>query len=285
MTKLIKAELFRLVREKSFFVILGIAAGYALLTVLLLAAVEYAYTPDELYSLGVTLPANAGEAVISGASLGNAGIFIAIAVALFNGGDFKENTVRNKITAGHTRNKIYLSSLIVSMLISAAVFAALSLVTLLLGMIFYGTDFSSVFAAEFFLSLIVCLALGCITVFFSFITKKASITIIIGVSLCIAAVYISDIITAYYLNALLEHYLSAYNNHALLEWLTRINLFSMNGMITFIPVLNQYLDSSIMKGYDAFIAGWYVNIAVTGVVWGGLFTGGGLLLFRRSEIR
>lgn len=285
MIKLIKAEFFRLTREKSFYVVLTVAAVFALLAVLLNVAMAYLLAGEETAEVAALLPDGPGELIISMVSLGNAGIFIAIAIGIFIGSDFKDNTIRNKITAGCSRIAIYLSSLIVCTVICVAVFAAISIVTLLFGLIFYGTWFSSGFALEFFLSLLICLAFGCIAVFFAFLTKKSSGTIIIGIVLCVVVVAVADIITTYYLGAVVEHYLAEYNNHAALEWLTRLDFFAMSGLLSNIPVLQGYLDEIVAPGINVYCAWLYANIAITSVVWGTLFTGGGLLLFSRTDIR
>lgn len=99
MTKLLKAELFKLFKEKAFLVCLLIVVGFSVLIGGVLS----------LSNEG----AGMGRSVIymMMSIVNNAGIVILAAVAIILCKDFSYGTIRNSITSGHSRLHIFFSKL------------------------------------------------------------------------------------------------------------------------------------------------------------------------------
>lgn len=100
MTKLIRADLARMIKTKSFWICGGLAAGLILMNFLMDCKVNAAAAQ----SLGATM--------FDGNS--NVMFFAAIFAALFLGTDYSNGTIRNKMSVGHGRCSIYFSNLITS---------------------------------------------------------------------------------------------------------------------------------------------------------------------------
>lgn len=108
MRKLLRSDLARLWRSKTFWLCMGTMLVYALVYMLAgsrKAAAdpsEYVYTLDEYYfhfALSI-------------------GFFCMLCSSLFFGTEYSDGTIRNKIIAGHTRTDIYLASLITTFLMA-----------------------------------------------------------------------------------------------------------------------------------------------------------------------
>ncbi len=100
MFKLIRADLARLFKTKSFWICGGLAAVLILINFLLDCKVNRAAAE----SLGATMFDDSSNIML----------FAAIFAGLFLGTDYSNGTIRNKMIVGHGRCSIYFSNLIVS---------------------------------------------------------------------------------------------------------------------------------------------------------------------------
>lgn len=100
MFKLIRADLARLFKSKSFWICGGLAAGLILLNFLLDCKVNSAAAER----LGTTMFDDSSNVMM----------FSAIFAGLFLGTDYSNGTIRNKMSVGHGRCSIYFSNLITS---------------------------------------------------------------------------------------------------------------------------------------------------------------------------
>jgi len=119
MGKLLKADLFRIVKSKLFLIICIIAGALPLLTVLLYFAVGKISTlVSEFADIG-TLVMN-GRQLISESFIlsSNMGLILPIFITIFIAMDISNGTLRNKIIAGRSRPSIYFSHLISACLVS-----------------------------------------------------------------------------------------------------------------------------------------------------------------------
>lgn len=96
MYKLLKADFYRLIKNKIFW-------GIIIITLFM-----GCFFLNNLEFLG-----NSIELLIM-SHLGTIGFFISLFTTLFVGLEYANGTIRNKIVAGHSRIKIYLSNLIIS---------------------------------------------------------------------------------------------------------------------------------------------------------------------------
>lgn len=291
MVRLLKAELRRLVRDRRMYIIAAVIAGFCLLTVGILALMDAMVssldgTDFELAGMSIMAMLSTDSMILSMTSIGSLGLFAAIAVGLFNGTDFSNLTIRNKITAGNSRDVIFWTAFILNQTINLVYFIFSALVTLVLGAIFMDWSFSSTFAGDLAMTFLISAAFTSIITMISFMTKKTSITILIGVLISVLATSIFEMTAVYYFDFYADSLAGANISYGALEWISRLNLFSMNSFISSLSSggVEAYFGA-LHDNYDAY-AGWlYGNAAITSLVWGGAAALGGLLHFRRTDIK
>lgn len=97
MTKLLRADLTRMRKTKSFWVCVILSFAISVLNALILTA-------------DIRTVENTAKNILSGTS--NSLILIAVFIALFLGTDYAQNTIRNKMIIGSNRTAIYFSNFI-----------------------------------------------------------------------------------------------------------------------------------------------------------------------------
>lgn len=109
MSKLMRAYLVRLRKEKSLWLFLAVMLVLSLLIIRSGILLDLQYPEDETY---VTL-----ESCFFG-SVPYIGVLCSVVISLFLGVEYSDGTIRNKLVTGHKRNDIYLSSLLTSIIIA-----------------------------------------------------------------------------------------------------------------------------------------------------------------------
>lgn len=285
MIQLLKSEFFRIRKEASFFIIMAILAVYAFINVALYAFIESVASSIDFGESTVDFVYPVGQLMISMAGIGALGIFTALAVGLFNGKDFKFNTIRNKITAGCSRETIFFSSFIVNQMMNAALFVVCELVVLIFGSFMMDWEFTAMFGVDLLMTFMISVAFTAMMTFFSFVSKKTSTTILIGILLAVLGSGLFDLITTFYLNFYFEYvWRGSAPAYGALEFISRINIFSMNTFIVNMESIDFYLNG-MLDSYNMYVGLLYGNVAIVSLVWGGASAAGGMLLFRRADIK
>ncbi|MCL2370823.1 MAG: ABC transporter permease [Firmicutes bacterium] len=124
---LISADMGRLIKSKPVYITLIINVGLLALNVLLLGWLLRSTTGGVEMDIGEEL---FRLVLLSAFASSNLGLFVGIAVSIFSSGDFAFNTFRNKIIAGNSRMKIYLSTLAVGLIIGMVFFVVNFIVSL-----------------------------------------------------------------------------------------------------------------------------------------------------------
>ena len=127
MIKLLRSEFIRLFKSKIFYLGNAFMFGFALFLLIarwydMKLVPDYTAIPDEL--------------LMTGASC--IGIVIAVFIGSFIGSDYKNGTIRNKLTVGHNRISIYFSNLIVCAAASLIMHMVWIVVILIFGPVFIG---------------------------------------------------------------------------------------------------------------------------------------------------
>lgn len=128
MNKLLSAALYRLRRDKAFWLCFLAMLAYAVLAMLgnchaaLRDTASFPYTLDMFYFV-YAFPL---------------GLLIAVSVSLLLGTEYSDGTIRNKLIVGHTRRDIYLANLLTNM-ISGSFLLLAGLLGGLCGIPFLGT--------------------------------------------------------------------------------------------------------------------------------------------------
>lgn len=123
MVKLIRADLARMFKTKSFWICGGLLVALTLLNFIF----DYCAVPEVAKQLG-TFITNGGS---------NMMLFVAIFASLFFGTDYSNGTIRNKMAVGHGRCSIYFSNLITGS-VGGALYCAANWAGLLLTGLFVG---------------------------------------------------------------------------------------------------------------------------------------------------
>lgn len=182
MKNLIKFELYKLVRSKSFYICLGITLALSLLNIGLIFA-ESAFAKafseeigEALDTLSETISAN--DLMLSALSSNAFTTLIGIFAAIFLCEDYTLKTVKNVYARGFSRTRVYFSKLL-AVLIGTTVAVIITLLfNFALGMIFLGRvgDFYNFFLyVDQYLTVLVFVSLVVLTVF---LTKKISLAIL-----------------------------------------------------------------------------------------------------------
>lgn len=125
MIKILKAEFYRLKKDKVFLLLLFITCVLALFTL-------YKYFNGLRESIAL-------DRIITEYLYMYFGIFIAFFVSMFVGKEYTEGFIRNKIVVGHKRSNIYLANLIICVIVGLIVNILYTSIVFLLGTELFGT--------------------------------------------------------------------------------------------------------------------------------------------------
>ena len=137
MLRLIKADLFKTIKSKLSLIVLIIAVVFPILIVFLYLGINALFEAGLEGDMGFDL-FSAKTIMGSTYSLSNnVGIVLPIFAAILVGLDMSNGTLRNKIIAGHSREKVYFSHLIVSIIFNVVIITIYALVTVGFSLIFF----------------------------------------------------------------------------------------------------------------------------------------------------
>ena len=184
MIDIIKVELFRLVKSKAFWIMLGIAAACPILLILINAFAVIGYGVDGniislLRGAGITNILLQYTTTISNDVV----LLAVISSAVILSREFSDGTMRNVVLANKSRTALYFAYLIVAMLIAIAYLAAFYAVLLIIVAPIFGFNASAGKAAtavfsSFGLGIIALLFMESAVCMFLFGTRKQWATIL-----------------------------------------------------------------------------------------------------------
>lgn len=260
MANLLAENFRRLFKGKRFYVVLFVIIGLSCLFTGLLYLVN-TFIADEIAEevamsgMG-SLKTNADKLLLYMKS--DMPLLIGITAGMLIVQDFRNNTIRNKVTVGHSRVKIYLSNFIVSETVMLIYEGAYFIVSAVLGGIVLGFDkFPSKDTVIIMLmTLLIQMALTSLIVFFCNTMKNVG-----GFVLAITMTYIAGIFQL------------ALN---LLNKMPKVQEL----IVELVPSyqLIELLNSATVPDHAVRMALFMVGITV-------LSTAGGILLFRKSELK
>ncbi|MDE6031024.1 MAG: ABC transporter permease, partial [Oscillospiraceae bacterium] len=112
MSRLLSANFARLGKNRLFWVALALTAALSVYV-----AIQYILLTEEWNAAGETLHFETGYFTLAPFI----GLPITLVIIFFLGTDYSDGTIRNKITAGHTRTEIYCANLITCVFISSLI--------------------------------------------------------------------------------------------------------------------------------------------------------------------
>lgn len=258
-------DFYKLFRSRSFYVVFGIYAGLTLLNIFLNKAVNVLL--DVTYNGEMLTPG--ADAFTSnplfGANInyGNLGLFLVIFFAVFLCSEFKDNTIRNKLTQGYSRTTVYFASLTFTYIVSAMAVVLSSLIVAAVGIPVLGwvhTDYAlqyalfALFALLPLVALIHTLAYG---------TRSLGITLGVGLPIIIILPTVMGILNLFV------------NQSKAIEWTTRIFFIS----------LEEYINLTLQLPQTSVIPKLVLNASLTYVLWTALFIVCGYLSFTKKDIK
>ncbi|MBQ7173524.1 MAG: ABC transporter permease subunit [Clostridia bacterium] len=190
MGKLIKADLFRILKSKLFLIVAIISLAFPVFMTLMYLALDKILVASAgltgMSGLGMTGRALLSESFVMSS---NMGLILPIFITLFIAMDVSNGTLRNKIIAGRSRKEIYFSHLITASIVSGALI--LVNVLLFMGCICLVYGYGVPINAEEFVRLVYFFVTGLVTFVFS---AAVSTAITLSIQTSAPAVIISTIV-------------------------------------------------------------------------------------------
>ncbi len=281
---LIKADLRRLLKSKSLFVVLIIIAASALLSAAVLKIASFAMTDfselGELDSAEMerTFGAFATSMLyISNMALGNLGFFAAIVASIFLGADYANNTIRNKLISGNSRVKVYISSLVINFIIFYVLMLATIAISSLLNLMFFGVYSTNGYLIKAtLLAIPVYAAISAISTFISMSIKSNVLGIVVNLLIIVLLPTVLQFIMIIVSLSGSEFILAEYIPYSILS-----EIFSMDNILMMFELSGI---GGLMKFNDLSVS-LVLRSTLLSLGYVALFTFLGALLFRRADIK
>jgi ABC-type transport system involved in multi-copper enzyme maturation permease subunit len=209
---LIKYELKRLFKSKGFYILLAVCIGLSIISILTQNLIYKASletdNPITIYSTASIKSSFSGSMVM---------MIAAIFTAIFVTDEYQTGTIKTVMSKGFSKNQIYLSKYLSSLLATLLFYISSILVTALLANHFFDTTLvDSTMTSSFIVSLIIVIAYHTIYFSISIVTRKLGISIalnIVGPSLVGLVLGMGDALinsesfkfTSYWLDSLLSN--------------------------------------------------------------------------------
>ena len=169
---LFRSDLFRLVKEKSLYILAAIVALFALLKCL---TIDMMVGEDGTYLLG--------DAILQSIGLDILGTIVAIGISFYNGKEFANKTIRNKICCGESRYKIFFVKLIINWMLAVLFFIISVATTAIAGGILFDNTLGEEFWEKTFCQLALLIGFSSIITCVVNVTKSMKASLILSVAL------------------------------------------------------------------------------------------------------
>lgn len=253
---LIGADFYKLFRSKSFYIVFGIFAADILASIFFMAisnSILQSLSQNELHTYANSLYADA-------LSYGDLGIFTVIFLSVFLCGEFKNNTIRYKVSMGYSRTCVYFASLAMSYIITLMGVALCCILISAVGIPVLGWQHSDYHMQNALYSFFALLPLVASVHMLAYTCRSVGITL--GSALPIVIIF-PGIFSI--LNLLIGYSKG-------IEWVTRILFLA----------LESYVPTALMEGVFPYLA---LNVSLCYILWTALFIGVGYLLFTKQDIK
>lgn len=274
MSRLLKADIYRVVKSRLSLIALILAAAFPVLIVLMYAGIRAIGGMDDP-ELGMDMLFNANSIIGSVYSLSNnIGLVVPAFAGILVCMDYSNGTLRNKVIAGNRRSAIYLSHLIVSILFSVIIITIYAAVTAGLALLFFP------FRTEGFENLgqeilyfvvngtMTFVFMATFTTMLAMVTRNAAPTIIFTVVFAIALFAINSVIMLidYEKYKYAVYFIPTFGGNFF-----TLNNFSLLGLLSDAPDVPK--DLIFTEGMLSYLFFGIVNTTI------------GLLVFRKRDLR
>ena len=263
---LLEVDFYKLFRSISFYILFGVYALFTILNVFL------------NYGANVLIEISYGDAVIIGDELtkanllfgsninySNFGLFLVIFFAIFLCTEFKDNTIRNKLTQGYSRTVVYIASLTFAYIVSLMAVVLSSALIAAVGIPVLGWENSDFALKYFFYELFALLPLVAFIHTLAYGSKSLGITLGVGLPVITVLPGIVSILNIF-----------AIDNKAV-EWVTRIFFISLEGYMPMALAPLQFGGSAFPN--------LALNASLTYILWTALFIALGYLTFIKKDVK
>ena len=190
MTRLLRANLTRLLKSATFWIFFSLYVAYSLIIPIVTQSV---FDKDTLAETSTQSILALGYGIIG---IPIQGILIAITCCIIFGLDFHDRTARNKIILGHSRSQIYIANLLTASIISLAMSVVYLLLFLTISLPLFGKF--TVPAKDIFILLLdgamMLLAYSSVFTFISMTSKNPIVALLITIVLFIVTIIIVDFV-------------------------------------------------------------------------------------------
>ena len=263
---LLSVDFYKLFRSVSFYVLFGVYALFTILNVFINYGanimIETSYSDAML--LGID-SATANLLFGTNINYSNFGLFLVIFFAIFLCTEFKDNTIRNKLTQGYSRTVVYIASLTFAYIVSLMAVVLSSALIALVGIPVLGWEPSDYALKYFFYELFALLPLVAFIHTLAYGSKSLGITLGVGLPVITILPGIVSILNIF-----------AIDNKAV-EWITRIFFISLEGYMTMALAPIQFGESAFSN--------LALNASLTYILWTALFIAIGYLSFVKKDIK
>lgn len=255
---LLGVDFYKLFRSVSFYVVFGVYAVFELFNVLLTYAAKWLIEMDYGGESGFAANSLFGNSM----SYGNLGLFLVIFFAIFLCSEFKNNTIRSKVTLGYSRTCVYFASLTFTYIVAAMAVAVGCLIVAAVGIPTLGWEHSEYYLQYAFYALFALLPLVALIHTLAYGSKSVGVTLGVGLPTIIVLPSILSV---------LNLFVSEYRG---VEWLTRILFIS----------LEEYIPLSL-QGFNSTLSYLALNVSLSYVLWTVLFILCGYFSFSKKDIK
>lgn len=284
MRNLFKAFIFKLRKDLTFRITLFIGLGMSILMTLIFLGIDLGMKAltDDPSSYKFLMCTGQNLFITSLSPAQNFGIAIPINLVCFTVLEFSHGTIRNKIITGNSKTKIYLSLILSGLVFTFALIISYSLLCLALGSIFGGFNINGnagltggLLNVEYFWRLIVLAVLS-----YTVITVVAIFfaTLFRNIGPCIPVVII--LLMGCYIFASLVSTLGLLGDEVkFIEGAYKASVY-------FNPIHSVVANETNQETGKLFISNEaFISEIINNVVYIGLFLTGGLLIFKKRDVK
>lgn len=263
---LIKADLYKLMKDTPVKIVLIVMVGLNFFTLLIFKVMQLLM--PETAGMAETFAQLGAFTYYSLFALGNLGLYVALSVCLLMGKDFSYNTIRGKITGGNSRLKIYVSTLAVNLIV-CAIFFAVTLIEGTLGTLVFFGKFSelSVFLGVMGMSAVLYIGFTGMMTFVGMLVRSQIQAIVFNILIVVLV-------------------------PSLISVLTMVNMTTLNSDVltviigaTPFGIIGDLTGGTVMSGTLRLDGMLWLKAVLSTVVLGGGSSVLGYLLFNRADIK
>lgn len=274
MISLLKADLKRMFKDKLFLISCIIAVVFSIITPILYKALLLLFEAEEDLLLTSMFSAK-GLLASMFSPTNNLGLIIPVFLGIIINKDFSYGTVRNKIIKGKSRTKVYLSTLISSVIVMLVIMLAHCIITMLFGSLLLGYSNDTTIwkdlpyvITSIALGLLCYLFIACLLVFFGTCMKNFGSALV----MYFVVVFILTLVGS--LTPFASSFFEVENNKVLkdlFDFISNINIFYYPSNV--IGIIEKYKVSNILY------------LLFSTIIFGGGLSLLGITMFNKKDLK